>query len=525
MSDLSPTSALPAVPTRTRPSRLRRLATLLSAVAVLATGLTLGPVEPAAAAVACGPLTKPVGGTVQGQDGRYMWVFIGVEFFDAAGNRLEGGHCSGYAVPGYSGALRVNRNMISGQGSTGNGGGAYTKNWSIMAPSNATTVWIEAYSRTNDPYEAISTERYGHAMRRAVPIPNTNIDLRMPLNCGIQGDGGVVGQNGSIAGRLFVNGRGVDVPQIHAWNVDPHTTNPIWGWGSSDPSTRSGGFYRVDSLAPNQWYTVWMIDGNGHTRKSPPLWVAPCQETVWEVVEGADWPYFNWFAGFVDARASAFYGPALAWLTGAGLTTGVSPGFYAPDAPSTRAEVVTFLWRVENRPVVTSGHGFSDVPGSPFYDSALRWATSIGLTTGYAGSSNFVPDGQVTRGQLVTFLHRLAGSPGGYAATGFADVRAGAYYEPAARWAKATGLTTGVGGSNRFEPDRPVTRGEIAVFLWRYRQQPAPANPGDAVDCTSFSRWSEANAWYSIYAPRHGDVARLLVYGRVCPGLPGAPRA
>ncbi len=495
----------------------RRVLSLLLAVVVLAGGLALGPASPASAA--CASKSTRLGGTIQGEDGRYMWVMLGLEYFDAAGRRLDANGCV-MGAGQYSDLYRINRQLTSGQGSATNvgiGGATLTKSWSMQVPNNAATVWIEAYPRTNDPYEAVSTERYGHAMRRAVPLPNTNLDIRMPLNCAAGG------QNGSIAGRLVVNGAPYDVPNIHAWNIDPHTTNPIWGWGDSPRNSRGGGYYRVEALAPNQWYTVWMIDSNGYTRKSPPLWVAPCTETVWEVVEGRDVLYLDWFADFVDARASAFYARSLAWLKGAGLTTGVSPGVYAPNAPSTRAEVVTFLWRAESQPVVGTAHGFSDVPGTPYYEQALRWAKDEGLTTGVGGTNNFMPAGQVTRGQLVTFLWRLAESPTGHPNPGFADVAPGAYYEAATRWAAAEGITTGVGGSNRFEPDRPVTRGEIAVFLWRYRNEPAPPNPGDIVSCSSFTKWSEANGWYQVYAPYHGDVGGLVSGGKVCPNLPGAP--
>ncbi|QGG96093.1 S-layer homology domain-containing protein [Actinomarinicola tropica] len=509
------------MPFSSRPHPRRRLLAFLLASALLSAGLTLGP-TPEPASAACAARSTRLGGTIQGQDGRYMWVMLGLEYFDAAGRRLDANGCV-MPTGQYSDLYRINRNMMSGHGSSTSDGGRFTKNWSIQVPNNAATVWIEAYPRTNDPYEAVSTERYGHAMRRAVPLPNTNLDIRMPLNCGVQGDNGVVGQNGSIAGRLVVNGRPVDVPNIHAWNVDPNTSNPIWGWGDSPRNSRGNGYYRVESLAPNQHYTVWMIDGNGHIRKSPPLWVAPCQETVWEVVEGADVLYLDWFAGFVDARASAFYGGALAWLRGNGLTTGISPGVYAPNNASTRAEVVTFMWRVQGEPARSRPHGFVDVVGNPFYERALRWAAADGLTTGVGGSNRFDPNGQVTRGELVTFLHRLAGRPGGHPSTGFVDVRPGAFYDAAVRWASARGLTTGVGGSNRFEPDRPVTRAEIAVFLWRFKNQPAPPNPGDAVNCTSFTRWSEAKAWHDIYSPRWGDVAGLRSGGTVCPSLPGAP--
>lgn len=177
--------------------------------------------------------------------------------------------------------------------------------------------------------------------------------------------------------------------------------------------------------------------------------------------------------GFVDVDTSAFYEAGVRWAAAEGVTTGVGGSDrFVPDGEVTRAEMATFLWRTVDEPGGFPPHGFVDVPPSTFYESALRWAKATGVTTGVGGSDRFVPDGVVTRAEMVTFLWRMVGTPGVGIAHGFVDVPPSTFYEPALRWAAFHGITTGVGGSTRFEPDRPVTRGEAVTFLRRVAATP-----------------------------------------------------
>ena len=73
----------------------------------------------------------------------------------------------------------------------------------------------------------------------------------------------------------------------------------------------------------------------------------------------------------------------------------------------------------------------------------------------------------MTRGMVVTVLHRLAGSPAPKGAAGFEDVAAGSYCDAATRWAAENGIVLGF-ASGRFEPEQPVTRAQLAVILCRY---------------------------------------------------------
>jgi hypothetical protein len=158
------------------------------------------------------------------------------------------------------------------------------------------------------------------------------------------------------------------------------------------------------------------------------------------------------------------------WLAATGITTGTGPGTFSPNDNVTRGQMATFLHRYRGEPTGSPVAGFSDVPAGRFYSAAVDWLADQGITTG-VGGNRFAPDDVVTRGQMATFLWRLEGEPGGSPSAGFSDVRAGAFYANAVDWLLYRGITTGVGG-NRFAPDDPVSRGQMATFLWRLAGSP-----------------------------------------------------
>ena len=96
---------------------------------------------------------------------------------------------------------------------------------------------------------------------------------------------------------------------------------------------------------------------------------------------------------------------------------------------------------------------------------AVQWAVETGVTSG-TSNTTFSPNETVTRAQAVTFLYRLAGEPSVAGSTGFVDVPAGNWFANAAVWAVKEGITSGT-SETTFTPDRECTRGEILTFLYR----------------------------------------------------------
>lgn len=171
---------------------------------------------------------------------------------------------------------------------------------------------------------------------------------------------------------------------------------------------------------------------------------------------------------FDDVRGSDYYYASVIWAYEAEITRGVGAAQFAPGDGATRAQVVTFLWRMAGCPEPeTRNMPFEDVNPESYYGPALLWAVENGITYGVS-STKFCPNNPVTRGQFVTFLHRLAGTPETACGTVFVDTGLGAYYDNAVLWATRTGITTGT-GSGRFSPNATCTRGQIVTFLDRYR--------------------------------------------------------
>lgn len=110
-----------------------------------------------------------------------------------------------------------------------------------------------------------------------------------------------------------------------------------------------------------------------------------------------------------------------------------------------------------------SGTGFRDVPQDAWYAGAV--ADMAGVMNGTAAGL-FSPNQTLTRGQTAAILHRMAGEP---AASGvsFSDVSASAYYAQAASWARQAGIVQGY-ADGTFRPNLPVSRQQLAAFLWRY---------------------------------------------------------
>ena len=111
---------------------------------------------------------------------------------------------------------------------------------------------------------------------------------------------------------------------------------------------------------------------------------------------------------------------------------------------------------------------FTDVPEGYWAYDAIQYVYGEGLMAGTSGST-FDPGGTTTRGQIVTILWRLSGSPQVDYLMDFSDVDPAAYYAEAIRWATSEGIAGGYGGGV-FGPDDPITREQLATILYRYAQ-------------------------------------------------------
>ena len=169
---------------------------------------------------------------------------------------------------------------------------------------------------------------------------------------------------------------------------------------------------------------------------------------------------------FKDVPVDAYYYEAVKWAAEKGITGGVGNGLFAPNQPCTRAQIVTFLWRAAGSPAPKNMSSFADVPADAFYAKAVAWAVENGITGG-TSATTYSPDAPCTRGQMVAFLHRVAGTPKPESSTNpFTDVP-DTYYTEAVQWAYEQGITSGTSATT-FSPDEICTRGQMVTFLYHF---------------------------------------------------------
>lgn len=169
---------------------------------------------------------------------------------------------------------------------------------------------------------------------------------------------------------------------------------------------------------------------------------------------------------FDDVADDAFYKTAVDWAVENGVTSGISDTLFAPAKTCTRAQVVTFLWRAAGSPEPTKTENpFTDVKSDAYYYKAVLWALEKGITSGTSATA-FAPEAVVSRAQVVTFQWRMADSAKATGTNNFTDVPADSYYKDAVQWAAEKGITSGTSATT-FAPNAGCTRGQIVTFLYR----------------------------------------------------------
>ena len=172
-------------------------------------------------------------------------------------------------------------------------------------------------------------------------------------------------------------------------------------------------------------------------------------------------------AGFGDVPAGSYYAEAVQWMSENDITTGTSLYCFSPTDPVTRGQAAAFMWRMEGEPDAPP-HPFDDVTSS-WQQGPVSWMYANAITTG-TSATTYSPEDTLTRGQLAALLYRLAGNPEGSPPHSFDDV-VSPWQQDAVSWMSDLGITTGTTPST-FSPGAKVTRGQLAAFFYRYKDEP-----------------------------------------------------
>lgn len=136
---------------------------------------------------------------------------------------------------------------------------------------------------------------------------------------------------------------------------------------------------------------------------------------------------------------------------------------------------------------------FADVSADDYYYDAVLWAVRLGITTG-TDDAHFSPNADCARGQLVTFLWRVAGKPKAEQTAHFSDVGTDAYYAEAIRWAAALGIVTGY-SDGRFGTGDPITRQQMAVMLYRFAKAVGMETAQSGAGAQGFDDFEQVSAY------------------------------
>ena len=177
---------------------------------------------------------------------------------------------------------------------------------------------------------------------------------------------------------------------------------------------------------------------------------------------------------FSDVTESDWFYDAVTYAYENGLMDGVGMGLFAPNSETTRAQLVTILYRLSGQPAPSGDSGFSDVETGTWYTDAVAWAAQNGIVNGVSGTQ-FAPGDDITREQLAVILYRYA-TYQGYDVSQRADlsgfVDAGTistYAQEALSWANAQGLVLGF-EDDSLRPQGNASRAQIAAVLMRFCQ-------------------------------------------------------
>ncbi|MCR4962432.1 MAG: S-layer homology domain-containing protein [Firmicutes bacterium] len=176
---------------------------------------------------------------------------------------------------------------------------------------------------------------------------------------------------------------------------------------------------------------------------------------------------------FTDVKPTDWFHDDVHYVFENGLMEGIHATQFAPNAYTTRAMIVTILYRLENQPAVSGTNPFRDVAEGQWYAKAIAWAQQHDIVKGYS-ATEFGPNDNITREQMAAILYRYAQ----YKGKGFSGAwmfrldyedadSISQYANEAMHWCVMNGLMEGV-GNGRLDPQGKATRAQVAAILHRF---------------------------------------------------------
>ncbi len=252
------------------------------------------------------------------------------------------------------------------------------------------------------------------------------------------------------------------------------------------PTCTEGGFTTYTCSACGESHVGDETDALGHdfgewTLTTPPTahetgeetrTCTRCDATQTRTVDATGCPSEK----FTDVNTDLWYHNAIDFAVSNGLLVGVTDTTFAPNAPTTRAMLVSVLWRMEGQPDASTETKFTDVDLARWYARAVSWAAENKIVAGVSETA-FAPNAQITREQVAAILYRYSRYKG-YAtdASGslerFTDAQScSSYAVPALQWAVGAGILNGMTDGS-LAPKGQATRAQIAQMMMKFSALP-----------------------------------------------------
>ena len=220
-------------------------------------------------------------------------------------------------------------------------------------------------------------------------------------------------------------------------------------------------YWQKNETPVKTWSITYVADGGVINSSYPTSYVEGTVTVLPTNVTKPGYTFLGWFTAYsggvqvkqieaTETGEKTFYAR---WQKNVLPPPPITPG--TPSAPVTPA-----------RPAAPVGLPFADVSGSDWFYNDVRYVYEKGIMDG-TGIDRFSPNAPLTRAMIVTILYRMAGSPSVSGSSDFTDVAAGKWFAKAVAWAAANGIVNGY-GSGLFGPNDPVTREQLAAILYRY---------------------------------------------------------
>ena len=207
----------------------------------------------------------------------------------------------------------------------------------------------------------------------------------------------------------------------------------------------------------------WYYD-LGCTKPVPHTFKPTCDVVLYAKWLSSTDPIVGAMLPYMDVPLNSYFYNAVTWANHCGVAS--NSKYFSPEAACTRADMLTFLWRAAKSPRSNLTYmPFTDVKEGAYYYEAVKWALEAGITKG-TNNLKFRPNEVVTRAEVVTMLYRYSNAKVS-AENPYTDVAANDWFYDAVRWADANGITKGT-NNLKFRPYDDCTRGQVLTFLHRY---------------------------------------------------------